>query len=134
MNKKRVSLIILIIWMIIIFIMSSFDANASSNQSGIIVNFISNLFHINDIELLSFIIRKMAHFVEYFILGILLINCLINYNKKLYLSYVIGILYASLDEFHQLFVSGRSGQVRDIIIDVVGLILGIILIRFVKKR
>ncbi len=134
MNKKRVSLIILISWMIIIFIMSSFDANASSNQSGIIVNFISNLFHINDIELLSFIIRKMAHFVEYFILGILLINCLINYNKKLYLSYVIGILYASLDEFHQLFVSGRSGQVRDIIIDVVGLILGIILIRFVKKR
>lgn len=134
MNKKRVSLIILIIWMIIIFIMSSFDANASSNQSGIIVNFISNLFHINDIELLSFIIRKMAHFVEYFILGILLINCLIDYNKKLYLGYVIGILYAISDECHQLFVSGRSGQVRDIIIDVVGLILGIILIRFVKKR
>ena len=133
--KKNISLILLILWMIFIFVMSSFNANESSNQSGIIVNFISSIFNISDTKLLSLIIRKGAHFTEYFILGILSINYVIKYKKNIIYSYLICILYAISDEIHQIFVSGRSCQITDIFIDSVGAIIGIILIiKFVKDK
>lgn len=131
--KKRISLILLILWMIFIFVMSSFSANESSNQSGIIVNFISNIFNISNIRMLSLIVRKVAHFTEYFVLGILSINYVIKYKKNIIYSYLMCILYAISDEIHQLFVPGRSCQILDVIIDCLGSIIGIILIiRFVK--
>lgn len=135
MNKKRIiSLCLVIIWMIVIFVMSSFNAEESSNQSGLIVSFITYIFNINNTELVSLIVRKMAHFLEYFILGILMLNVIVNYNKKIYLAYIFSILYACLDEIHQLFVSGRSGQIMDVFIDSMGIIIGILLVKFVKKR
>lgn len=67
MNKKKTSLILLILWMVFIFVMSSFSANEPSNQSGMIVSFISSIFNISDTKLLSLIIRKLVHFTEYFI-------------------------------------------------------------------
>lgn len=134
MKNKKFSLLLLIIWMILIFVMSSFNADISSNQSGMIVNFISKIFNINNMELLSLIIRKMAHFLEYFILGILMLNVIINYNKKIYLSYIFSILYACLDEVHQLFVNGRSGQITDVLIDSTGIILGILLYRIIRYK
>ena len=127
MKNKKFSLLLLIIWMILIFMMSSFNAAISSNQSGMIVNFISKIFNINNIELLGLIVRKFAHFFEYFILGIFMLNVIINYNKKYYLAYIFGILYACLDEVHQLFVNGRSGQITDVFIDSLGIILGVYL-------
>ena len=126
--KKIISIISVIIWMIIIFIMSSFNSEISSNQSNIIVNFISNIFNIKNINILSFIIRKLAHLTEYFILGLLLSNCLITYyNKNKYISLLICFLYAFSDEIHQLFISGRCFQIRDIIIDTFGGLIGIII-------
>lgn len=134
MNKKKISLILLVIWMLFIFIMSTFNANESSSQSGIIVSFISNIFSINNIEVLSLIVRKFAHFFEFLVLGILLLNVIINYNKKIYLAYIFGIIYAILDEVHQLFVMGRSCQLTDILIDSLGIMIGIFVIsKFVKK-
>lgn len=131
--KKNISLILLILWMIFIFVMSSFNANESSNQSGIIVNFISSIFNISDTKLLSLIIRKGAHFTEYLILGILSINYIIKYKKNIKYSYLMCIIYAISDEIHQLFVPGRSCQILDVIIDCLGAVIGIILIiKFVK--
>ena len=117
-----------------IFIMSSFNSTESSNQSNFIVNIIINIFNISNIEILSLIIRKLAHFTEYFILGILTYNMINNYNKKSYISIIICILYAISDELHQLFVPGRSCQVLDIIIDSIGSILGIYLLSFIIKK
>ena len=133
MNKK-ISLILVIIWMIVIFIMSSFNADASSNQSNFIVDIISNLFNINNIELLSIIVRKLAHFTDYLILGILLGNCFINYHKNMYYSIIVFMIYAISDEVHQIFVPGRSFQVRDIIIDILGGLIGLIIINKCKQR
>ena len=107
--------------------MSSFNSTESSNQSGFIVNIISSIFHINNIELLSLIIRKLAHFTEYFILGLLVYNMIYSYNKKAYISIVICILYAISDEIHQIFVEGRSAEVLDVIIDTAGSSLGILI-------
>lgn len=123
--KKKLSLLSVLIWMIFIFIMSSFNASESSAQSNIIVNFISNIFNINNIEFLSLIIRKLAHFTEYFILGILTYNLIKNYRKKYYIAIIICIIYAISDEIHQIFIPGRSCQITDILIDSIGAITAI---------
>lgn len=130
--KKKINIILVIIWMIVIFMMSSFDANTSSNQSNFIVDIIVNIFNIRNIDILSFIVRKLAHFTEYLILGILVYNLIHSYNKKVIVGIVICILYAVSDEIHQLFVPGRSCQLLDIFIDSMGSIMGISLLIFIN--
>lgn len=137
MAKKKeiiISWLLLVIWMIFIFIMSSFNGNISSNQSGSIADLIYNLFNISDTEKVSLIVRKCAHVSEFFILGILVINLISKYNVKYsyLISFIVCVLYASSDEFHQLFVPGRSGQVTDIFIDMIGVVLGLSIFCLIK--
>lgn len=124
---KKTNITLLILWMIIIFIMSSFNATESSEQSGFIVNVLSNILNIKNIEILSLIIRKLAHFTEYLILGILAINCFKDYDIKhiFIISLIFCIIYASSDEIHQLFILGRSGNIIDVTIDSFGSLSGI---------
>lgn len=124
MKNKR-NLIIVIIWMLIIFIMSSFNSTQSSNQSNFIVDIIANIFNITNTSTLSIIIRKLAHYTEYLILGILVINLNNNKNKGLYLSVIVCFLYAISDELHQSFVPGRRCQLVDVTIDFIGALTGI---------
>ena len=137
MAKKKeiiISWMLLVIWMIFIFIMSSFNGNISSNQSGSIADLIYNLFNISNTEKVSLIVRKCAHVSEFFILGILVINLISKYNVKYsyLISFIVCVLYASSDEFHQLFVPGRSGQVTDIFIDMIGVVLGLSIYCLIK--
>ena len=53
----------------------------------------------------------------------------INVKHIYFISFIICFLYASSDEFHQLFVPGRSGQVTDIFIDLIGVVLGLLLVK-----
>ena len=82
--KKYLNLILLILWMIIIFILSHQTADMSSDQSNILVNMLNNIINIKNIELLSLVIRKLAHLIEYLVLGILMINCLKDYKFRKY--------------------------------------------------
>ncbi len=135
MKNKR-STILMLLWMILIFTMSSFDATESANQSNFIVNIITNIFKIENIEVLSFIIRKLAHFTEYLILGFLTINML-NKNdisKKYLISILICIIYATSDEIHQIFVPGRACQIRDILINSIGSITGVYLDKLINTK
>lgn len=74
----------------------------------------------------DFIFRKIAHISEYAVLTFLLIKTFIHYNitnkKAIVLAAVISICCAIGDEYHQTFISGRSGCVQDILIDSVGII------------
>ena len=137
MKNKRLVLAwtLLILWMLFIFIMSSFNGVMSSNQSGSIATLIYNIFNISDTEKVSFIVRKCAHVSEFFILGILVINLVSKYNvKHIYLiSFIICVLYSSSDEFHQLFVPGRSGQVTDVFIDMIGTIFSLLVMYLFNK-
>ena len=138
MAKKKeiiISWMLLVIWMIFIFIMSSFNGNISSNQSGTIADLIYNLFNISNTEKVSLIIRKCAHVSEFFILGVLVINLISKYNVKYsyLISFIVCVLYASSDEFHQLFVPGRSGQVTDVLIDMIGTIFSLLVMYLFNK-
>ena len=68
-------------------------------------------------------------------LGILAFNALwrvdlskFKFNRPAMLSIIVCALYAASDEFHQLFISGRSGEIRDIIIDSCAAMVGIFII------
>ncbi len=93
---------------------------------------------IESIELgnLDFLIRKNAHFMAYFILGVLTLLALVQSEarKPANLALLICMIYAMTDEFHQLFVLGRSGQFRDVLIDAAGAVLGILLTSLVINR
>lgn len=131
--KKIFNISLLIIWMIFIFVMSSFSATESTNQSSTIVNIISNIITVNDIHLLTVIIRKLAHLTEYFILGILTYNVFKNNYKSINLSIIVCLLYATSDEIHQIFIPGRTGQITDVLIDTIGALIGIIILRKLNK-
>lgn len=139
-TKKIISYILLIIWMILIFKFSSDSGKVSTGKSDSIIN-IANDFGLNLNNVfgtyVDFTVRKCGHLIEYLILYFLLYNCL-NYNltKKtnLKLSLFILFLYACSDEFHQLFVPGRSGQFKDVLIDTLGGFIGLVLIYYINRR
>jgi VanZ family protein len=76
------------------------------------------------------VLRKCAHVTEYAILGFLLLRA----TGRELPALVLGVLYAASDEFHQHFVHGRHASPVDVLIDSVGLLIGIFVIqRFVLQ-
>lgn len=133
---KKISVILVVIWMIIIFTFSNANATISTKQSDGIVNKIAKIIHYEgNVDNLRYVIRKCAHFTEYFILGILVINaCKYNNTKDiLVLSIFICMLYACSDEIHQLFIEGRSCKLIDVFIDTLGSSFGILFINNLKS-
>lgn len=124
--------------MVTIFFFSNDPAPTSTKKSNsLIVNIaekfigreLTNKEKKKYVDKYDFIVRKAAHLSIYLLLGILLISYLTEYNlndKKLIIySIVIALLYACSDEIHQIFVPGRSGEIRDIIIDTIGSTVGV---------
>ncbi|MCQ2540142.1 MAG: VanZ family protein [Acetatifactor sp.] len=76
-------------------------------------------------------VRKLAHFTEYCISGVLLYILLsqwVTFSAKIYILMILWILLtASFDEIHQLFVSGRDGNIPDVLLDTLGGSTGIFL-------
>lgn len=81
------------------------------------------------------IIRKLAHFSIYTVVGLLMMSLMSTYklkqNKRIWTSLMVGVLYASSDEIHQYFVPERSARVFDVMIDSAGVCLGICIVIFV---
>ena len=78
------------------------------------------------------IIRKIAHFSIYTLVGLLLMGLLSTYkikeNWRIILSVLLGMIYAVSDEIHQSFIPGRTPQITDVYIDTLGVVLGVLLI------
>ena len=80
----------------------------------------------NGIDYLDFFIKKSAHFSEYLILTILWYRALGKKNPSL--AILISLAYAFSDEIHQLFVPGRGGNLRDVLIDGLGVFASVVII------
>jgi VanZ family protein len=76
------------------------------------------------------VLRKLAHAAEFAVLGALLLRAL---GAEL-AALAAGIAYAISDEVHQHFVSGRIGSPLDVVIDAVGVAVGIALWRRYSPR
>lgn len=138
-SSKIISWTAVLGWMGLIFRFSHQPATVSSKLSGGIVSFITDIivkvFNISELsyDLLHTLVRKTAHFTIYAILGILVFNALCQSEQFLRVrwkhffgkAFFICFLYAISDEIHQLFISGRSGEIRDVLIDSSGVLIGI---------
>ena len=80
-------------------------------------------------------IRKLAHVTEYFLLAVSVSFPLYVYRLRgILLTLFAGafcVLFAAFDEYHQSFVLGRVASSRDILIDSIGIFIGIIGVRIV---
>ena len=127
-----------IVWMMGIFFMSNEIADASSLRSDEIVRTIQSIGVNASTDLLTFLVRKAAHISAYFVLGTLLFTLLKEYGlgvkKIIFISIAIAMLYACTDELHKMFVPGRSGEVRDVLIDTAGAAAGVCIYATAARR
>ncbi len=135
--KRSIFAILIVINCVVIFNFSAQDSDKSSEQSGVVVDRVVNTIEKKSKkakkdpslrEKVTFYVRKTAHFSIYTLLGLWLMNEAntfdINKKKKWIICLLFGFLYAASDEFHQSFVGGRSQEIRDILIDTIGVAFG----------
>ena len=151
MAKKIIAWTLVVLWMCVIFTFSSQEATESKKTSGKtlikIASTISKDFkklpakkQMKKVEPYQKAIRKVAHFTEYAVLGILsYIAFLLHKKKKIVLSATtLCVLYAISDEIHQLFVKGRACRWYDVLIDTAGAVVGImiliVILKYIKKE
>ncbi len=83
--------------------------------------------------LLDLVFKKSAHATAYAVLMFLWHQALkttgLRGVKNLALALLLTLLYAISDEWHQTFVPGRNGQLADVLVDLSGALLALILLR-----
>lgn len=113
------------LWMCVIFYFSNQPASVSSGLSSGLNQTLNNIGLFN--AMFKFIpIRKCAHFLLYFCLGIFVYLAMEEYYVLEFIhlkTVIVCFLYACTDEFHQFFISGRSAEFRDVLIDTSGVLI-----------
>ena len=144
-NILRGILLILLFWTFItIFGFSSQDAEQSGNLSEKITKkIIDKVPNINEqnqehiIKRTEKVIRKIAHFAIYALVGFLLMAFISTYKiaekTRVITSLLIGAIYAMSDEIHQSFIPGRSAQITDVMLDSLGVLCGILILMLILK-
>ena len=144
MKEKRfwICLALLLAWIIFIFCRSLKPADVSTSESQRVLDLLQRLC---PFELSMHLVRKLAHFTEFAVLG-LLAGMLFGGRCRhllagLLFSTMIGVLTALCDETIQLFAAGRSGRIQDVRLDIAGVSagaaaaqLGRAAIRFTRRR
>lgn len=129
-------------WCVTIFMLSAQPGSESSETSGSFINMFCELIvpefsgfdgaeRAEFVEKLQFIVRKCAHFTAYLLLAVFSLQFFRTFDRlKKPLAagaaaFGFSVIYAASDETHQLFVAGRSAQVRDVLIDSCGALFGV---------
>lgn len=137
--RRIIFTVLTILWMAVIFWFSANPADESAKMSHSVGEVIGHYFvdgyddwpedrQTEYADRIDYPVRKCAHAMEYAVLGFLLVAALCDdvrsARKRILLCILLGALYACSDEFHQLFVSGRSGQISDVMLDSCGVVVG----------
>lgn len=136
-NKKLIYLGFLVLVLFFVFFLSTKTGSVSNSPNVGFVNRLEGIFgplSENAKWWITFIVRKTAHILEYAIIYtaiFLFIKNKNNYKKSLFVSFVIGIMFACFDEILQSFIPGRTSKVADVLIDCIGLTVGFLF--FLKK-
>ena len=138
-----ISFVLYLLLTLLIFISSLTSGEDSGEQSAFVWSIISNILNIEgDYEL--FVRKALGHFSFFLTLAIFasvvyyrLVEITFTKHQKLYhviITLLVGMLTATLAEVFQLpiFVSGRSANIVDVLIDFSGFVLGFILYSFIK--
>lgn len=110
----------------VIFLFSAQPADTSSEQSSRIIDWLVRVF---GVQFTDFLVRKAAHISEFAVLA-LVSSFAFVYSfgsvKKVWFGALFSLIYSVSDEIHQIFVPGRAGQVRDVFIDSLGIVVGVL--------
>lgn len=146
--QRMIWIILILINCVAIFQFSNQNATISGNTSGRVVDWLIELLPFTNTleenekervkeEMMQPIIRKLAHFSIYALLGFFIMGLASTYRgtfyQKILSSTLLACLYAISDEIHQLFIVGRSGQFTDVCIDTLGALTGSILFMLMIK-
>jgi VanZ family protein len=125
----------LLIWLSVIFVGST-NLMSAEHTSRFVVPFLLWLkpgMSPRTIWVVLVVIRKCAHVTEYTVLALLLWRALRSVpvlRTKTLIAFAVVILscalFAASDEFHQTFVKSRTPSIRDVLLDVAGAILGLL--------
>lgn len=139
MDKKKIFWTVLtLFYLLLIYSNSMRTAPESTIQSQGLLGLIEKLFPfiIHNLGLTEHILRKMAHFGEYLVLGMLLAQTVKTYGflvrGQFWIVLISGFLMAAADEGIQLFTEGRSGQFSDVMLDLCGVMTGLFVWRLIK--
>ena len=151
MNKRRkIFFALTLLWMAGIFAFSSRSGSKSTEDSYFAGTVVGRIFVPGYeewsaeeqkifAEKIDHPVRKSAHAAEYAALGVLAAGTCIHARKEdtvrrrrifreFLLPWGVASLYAATDEFHQLFVPGRSGQFSDVLLDSAGALAGMLIL------
>lgn len=140
--KSKLSGLFAVLWAGFIFWNSSKSGGNSEAMSGGFVNFIISLLEkigvTADNQVITILVRKSAHILEFCLLAIL-ITLVFTFSGKQIKFYTFNIFFFGLaaavaDEFIQSFIAGRSSEVRDVVIDFIGVILGVIIVAIATRK
>ena len=128
-------------WTLLIWGHSLVQGPQSSAESGMVVDLVRPLFEalgVSDVDLMTLVVRKGAHFSEYAVLGVLAFGL---FRERLrergmppFPTACLVALVPVSDECLQMFVPGRSGQPTDVLIDLAGICAGVLLSRLWARR
>ncbi len=118
---KVISWVLVIVCMAVIFALSAETGSESEATSDNVMVFFGIGLNVD-------LVRTAAHCIEFAGLAVLVFNAFYwSFGKfRPYISFAVSALYAVSDEVHQLFVEGRSFQIKDIFIDSVGAFAGVL--------
>ena len=131
-----------ILWAAFIFVAST-KLMSASNTSTILRPVVLRLFpNISEatLNLIHFMVRKAGHFSEYAIFALLAGRALRTSSRKLlrqqwfWLSFLVVVVYALGDEFHQSFVPSRTASIYDSMIDMFGGLTALALLTIRQHR
>ena len=135
----KVKHFILILWSAS-FAFIIYNATQTGSQSSgfslevaeILSNVLSRIGIRIDIEIFHVLIRMGGHVFQYFIFGYITLWVMLIYHLKWYnISRTMYVMI--LDETIQLFTPGRAGELFDIILDSIGVILAVLFFLFTKQ-
>lgn len=131
-TKRQILFTLLtIVCVVLIFLNSMQNGTNSSRESGSVVKLLESLFHSLGLPVAvsEHFIRKLAHFTEYTVLGVLLGLTLRSYTERIlnhiFIPLFIGLAVPVTDEFIQSFVDGRGSMVQDVVLDFAGMCFGL---------
>lgn len=138
----RMAFAILVIGiMIAVFLFSSQSGGDSNHLSKGILEQIFEIFNVDadplKLDLYNLVLRKIAHFSLYFLLGTGTMGFLLTTSMKVKYSFVLSllfcILFAATDELHQFLSGTRNGNLLDVLLDSVGALLSILILFFTVR-
>ncbi|CRK81300.1 VanZ family protein [Neobacillus massiliamazoniensis] len=128
---------LVLLWCIQIFYFTALPVYNDEHTRGFLTRFFTHAFpsiHTVIIDVIDYYIRKLAHITVFGILALLFKTAISNKPRPYIYAWIFTTLYAGTDEWHQMYVPGRTASIIDVLIDSTGAFIFLICMFLWKKN